>query len=200
MRRANTAPSTNPSAAAAARNSSTPRAPPSSRAGAISSAKPTPWGASSTVPWCTSVSAIRRCTSSSRDRPRIPRLAANTANRRAQSATSLSAAPRRAVVRSRDRPSRAEGAGDHHLLHLVGALADREDLGVAVEPAHRVLLDVAVAAVDLNGFLGAAHGQPAGLELRLRGGQRERALGVLEPRGLVREQSRRLDLGRHVRE
>ena len=37
---------------------------------------------------------------------------------------------------------------DHHLLDLVGALADREDLGVAVEAADRVLLDVAVAAVD----------------------------------------------------
>ena len=47
----------------------------------------------------------------------------------------------------------AERPGDHHLLHLVGALADGEDLGVAVEAADGVLLDVAVAAVDLHGLL-----------------------------------------------
>src|SRR4051812_37357196 len=67
----------------------------------------------------------------------------------------------------------AERAGDDHLLDLVGALADGEDLRVAVHAAHRVLLDVAVAAVDLHGLLGRAHGQPAGLQLGLRGGQRE---------------------------
>src|SRR6185369_1173878 len=56
----------------------------------------------------------------------------------------------------------AELARDHHLLHLVGALADREDLGVAVEAADGVLLDVAVAAVDLHGLLGRTHREPAG--------------------------------------
>src|SRR5450756_380712 len=58
----------------------------------------------------------------------------------------------------------AERPGDHHLLDLVGALADREDLRVAIEAAHRVLLDEAVAAVYLHGLLGAAHGQAAGLQ------------------------------------
>src|ERR1700758_4497554 len=61
--------------------------------------------------------------------------------------------------------SGSEGAGDHHLLHLVGALADREDLRVAVEPADRVLLDEAVAAVDLHRLLGGAHRKPAALQL-----------------------------------
>jgi len=82
-----------------------------------------------------------------------------------------------------------------HLLHLVGALADGEDLGVAVEAADRVLLDVAVAAVDLHRLLAGAHGQPAGLELRLRRGEREALAAVLLDRGLVGEQPRRLDLG-----
>src|ERR1700759_652301 len=82
-----------------------------------------------------------------------------------------------------------ERAGDDHLLHLVGALADGEDLRVPVHAADRVLLDVAVAAVDLHGLLGAAYGEPAGLELRLRGGQREVAALVLEPRGLVDEEA-----------
>src|SRR6266581_4037456 len=87
---------------------------------------------------------------------------------------------------------RPEGARDHHLLDLVGALADREDLGVAVEAAHRILLDVAVAAVDLHGLLRAAHGQAPGLQLGLGGREGEVASGVLLPRGLVHEQARRL--------
>src|SRR5918994_7451792 len=74
---------------------------------------------------------------------------------------------------------------DHHLLHLVGALADREDLGVAVEAADRVLLDVAVAAVDLHGLLRRAHREPTGLQLRLGGSERERPSRVLLERGLV---------------
>src|SRR3954470_21376554 len=101
---------------------------------------------------------------------------------------------------ARARASRAERAGGEHMLALVRAFADGEDLRVPVEAAHRVLLDVAVAAVDLDGLLGAADGEPAGLELRLRGGQGEVALGVLEPRGLVRQQPRRLDLRGHVGE
>src|SRR5918994_7983300 len=77
--------------------------------------------------------------------------------------------------RARINPARlaAQRPRDHHLLHLVGALADREDLGVAVEAADGVLLDVAVAAVDLHGLLRAAHREPARLELRLRGRERE---------------------------
>src|SRR5215207_3312038 len=94
----------------------------------------------------------------------------------------------------------AQRPRDHHLLHLVGALADREDLGVAVEAADRVLLDVAVAAVDLDGLLGGAHGEPAGLELGLGGGEAEGLAGVLLEGGLVGEQARGLDLGRHVGE
>src|SRR3954470_21888870 len=101
---------------------------------------------------------------------------------------------------ARARASRAERAGGEHMLALVGPFADGEDLRVPVEAADRVLLDVAVAAVDLHGLLAAAHGEPARLELRLRGGQGEVATRVLLARGLVDQQPRRLDLGRHVRE
>src|ERR687897_3916681 len=91
--------------------------------------------------------------------------------------------------RARINPARlaAQRPRDHHLLHLVGALADREDLGVAVEAADGVLLDVAVAAVDLDGLLGRAHGQPPGLQLRLRRDERERLAAVLEQRRPVGE-------------
>src|SRR5687768_3341112 len=64
-------------------------------------------------------------------------------------------------------------ASYHHLLDLVGPLADSQDLRVPVEAAHRVLLDVAVAAVDLHGLLGGTDGEPAGLQLGLGGGERE---------------------------
>src|SRR5919112_6533047 len=97
-------------------------------------------------------------------------------------------------------PSGAERPRDHHLLHLVGALADRENLRVAVEPAYRVLLDVPVAAVDLHRLVGGLDREPPGLQLRLGGDEAEVAPLVLEPRRLVREQPRSLDLGREVRE
>src|SRR3954452_12028746 len=95
----------------------------------------------------------------------------------------------RLATRTVSNTLRPERAGDDHLLHLVGALADGQDLRVAVHAAHRVLLDVAVAAVDLHGLLGAAHRQPARLELGLRGGEREVLPGVLQARGLVDEQA-----------
>src|SRR3982074_1772156 len=93
-----------------------------------------------------------------------------------------------------------ERAGDNHLLHLVGALADRQDLRVTVEAAHWVLLDVAVPAVDLDGLLGAPYREPARLQLRLCRRQGEVALRVLLARRLVDQQPRRLDLGAHVGE
>src|SRR5215203_652771 len=99
-----------------------------------------------------------------------------------------------------EQASAAEPACDHHLLDLVGPLADGEDLGVPVEAADRVLLDVAIAAVNLHGLLGRPDGEPARLQLRLRRGEREASPGVLLERRLVREQPRRLDLGREVRQ
>src|SRR3954471_19253193 len=94
----------------------------------------------------------------------------------------------------------AESASDDHLLDLIRPLADRQDLRVAVEAAHRVLLDVAVPAVDLHRLLAGAHREAPRLELGLRRGQREVAALVLLARRLVDEQPGRLDLGRHVGE
>src|SRR2546426_12283818 len=45
----------------------------------------------------------------------------------------------------------AEVSGDHHPLDFIRALADLEDLLVAVEPRDRVLVHVPVATVDLEG-------------------------------------------------
>src|SRR3954453_13262051 len=104
--------------------------------------------------------------------------------------TSHRAAPRRFTS------SGAERARYDHLLYLIRPLFDGADLRVPVEAAHRVLLDVSVAAVDLHGLVGRLHSEPAGLQLRLCGDELVVAALVLEPRGLVREQPRRLDLGR----
>ena len=59
----------------------------------------------------------------------------------------------------------AETARDQHPLHLGGALADLEHLGVAVEPGDRVLLHEAVAAEDLGGDPGRGDGRLGGVEL-----------------------------------
>ena len=111
-------------------------------------------------------------------RPRRPELRCVGDDRRRPSCGSRRCArpppPGGLSIRHARRGSAAELAGDHHLLDLVGALADREDLGVAVEAADRVLLDVAVAAVDLDRLLGRPDREPAGDQLRLGGGEGER--------------------------
>src|SRR5947207_11440799 len=96
------------------------------------------------------------------------------------------------------RASDAQLARDHHLLDLVGALADGEDLGVAIEAADGVLLDVAVAAVDLHSLLRRPHGEAAGDQLRLGGREGEGLAAVLEDRRPVDEQARGLALRRDV--
>ena len=61
--------------------------------------------------------------------------------------------------------SAAQGAGDDQVLDLVGALADLEHLGVAVEAGHRRLEHVAEAAVDLDRLRRRPGRHPAGLQL-----------------------------------
>src|SRR4051795_2659159 len=94
----------------------------------------------------------------------------------------------------------AEVTRDHHPLHLVRALADLEDLLVAVEARDGELVHEAVAAVDLERPVRGAMRELAGEELRHRGGAGEVAPGVLLPGGLVHEMARGLDLRRHVDE
>src|SRR5207302_10181945 len=60
----------------------------------------------------------------------------------------------------------AEVLRDHHPLDLVRALADLEDLLVAVEPGDRGLVHVPVAAVDLERQVRDPVRQLAGVELR----------------------------------
>src|SRR5262245_28035143 len=54
-----------------------------------------------------------------------------------------------------------ERAGDHEMLDLVRALADLEHLGVAIEACDRRVEHVAETTVDLHGFRGGVHREPA---------------------------------------
>src|SRR6266571_3170564 len=103
-------------------------------------------------------------------------------------------------ARHRDVSLKAEVLRNHHALHLVRALADLEDLLVAVEARDRELLHEAVPAVDLQcGVHHPVREEPCE-ELRLSGGEAERPALVLEPRGAVDELPPGLDLRRHVGE
>src|SRR5581483_3038514 len=71
-------------------------------------------------------------------------------------------------------------AGDHEPLNLRRALADREDLRVAVEARDRRLFHVAVAAMHLQAYVRGAHRQLGGEELRHGGGLAERLAAVAQ--------------------
>src|SRR6266511_3054231 len=70
-----------------------------------------------------------------------------------------------------------EGAGDEDAHHLAGALADLQDLGVAVEARHRELVHVAVAAVHLDRLARGGHRRLRGVQLGDRGQPAERLAG-----------------------
>src|SRR5581483_2282093 len=94
-----------------------------------------------------------------------------------------------------------ERARDDEPLDLAGALEEGVDLRVAVPLLHREVLDVAVAAENLDGLFGDADRRLAGLELAHGSlGLRERLAAARHPGRTVDEQPRRVDLDGHVRE
>src|SRR5262245_30691873 len=95
---------------------------------------------------------------------------------------------------------RQQMTGDDELLDLRRALVDLRDLGVAEVSLDLVLLDEAVAAVDLHRVRGHPHGGVRGKQF---GHRRLGSMGpslVLEGGGPQREQARGLDARGHVRE
>src|SRR3954469_23894889 len=88
-----------------------------------------------------------------------------------------------------------ERAADEQLLHLRGAFVERGYPGVAEQLADDELVDVAVAAVHLNGVVGGAHTDLRGVVLRLRCGQRVLLTARLEVGDPPRHQPGRLGLG-----
>src|SRR6188508_55572 len=73
-----------------------------------------------------------------------------------------------ASTRAAATPLQAEMASDDHPLHLIRALADLENLLIAVEPRDRSLLHVTEPAVDLECRVRDAVRELSGEELRHR--------------------------------
>ena len=93
-----------------------------------------------------------------------------------------------------------ELAGDDQSLHLAGALADGADLGVAVVLLGAVVLDEAVATVDLHAALAAEDRRFAGHELRFGGLERHFAGAVHLGGGGEGQRLGRGDARRHLGE
>src|SRR5829696_6916215 len=135
-------------------------------------------------------------------------MSAITTSAPASASVSASArpSPREPPVTSATRPERSISSVtwekylpcDHEPLNLRGPLVDLEQLGVAHELLDRILLDVAVAAEDLDCVGGHLHRRVRGEALRERRLQRRALALVEEPRRLPDQQPRGLDLGGHV--
>src|SRR5829696_4596734 len=135
---------------------------------------------------------------------------ATSAPARASASASARPRPRLPPVTSAMWPERSSSiatrheylTSNHEPLDLRGALVDLEELGVAHELLDRVLLDVAVAAEDLDRVGGDLHCRIRAEALRERRVERGlAAVAVVEhPSGLPGEQAGGLDLGRHVRD
>src|SRR6266851_1633095 len=107
-------------------------------------------------------------------------------------------AGRKDLLRPRHRPRQPEFPGDQHPLHLGRSLADLQDLCVPEMAGHGELLDVAVAAVDLDRFPGTLHRHLGGEQLRHRGLGLVAAALLAQPCPLVDLVTGGGDLRRHV--
>src|SRR6476646_3783180 len=137
-------------------------------------------------------------------------MSASTTSAPARASASASArpSPRELPVTSATRPERSTSIAtwekylpsDHEALDLRSPFVDLEQLRVAHQLLDRVLLDVAVAAEDLDGVGRHLHRRVGGEALRERRIQRRPAAVALveHPCRLPAEQARRLDLRRHV--
>src|SRR5262245_36844061 len=80
---------------------------------------------------------------------------------------------------------------DYQALHLARAFADGQELHIAEVFLRGVVLDEAVAAVNLHPVLGRINRRFAGEQLRHCRGQRHRTSLISEPGGTVGQQARR---------
>src|SRR5690606_15001543 len=105
------------------------------------------------------------------------------------------------VIRPDSVGKRAEGLPrDHQALDFAGALVDLLDPRVPVVPLDRELVDVAVAAVDLDRAITDALRGLAGEELGHGGLAGEGALGLLQRGRAKAEQLRDREIGLHIRQ
>src|SRR5260370_31530947 len=80
--------------------------------------------------------------------------------------------------------------GDNEALDFAGAFVNFGDAGVAVVALYGIFAAVAVATVDLDGFVGDARGHFAGEEFGHGGVHAETGAGILLPPGLSNEKTR----------
>src|SRR5437660_8120926 len=90
--------------------------------------------------------------------------------------------------------------GDNESLDFAGAFVNFGDAGVAVVALDRILAAVAIATMDLDGFVRYARGHFAGEEFCDGGIHAETSAGILLPGRLSNEQTRRVNFRGHVRE
>ena len=88
--------------------------------------------------------------------------------------------------------------GDDHPLDLVGPLIDRGDLGVAVHALHIHALEVAGAAVDLQGVVGHLQRDIGGVLLGHGGLHAVGLVALLQVGGGIDQQPGATELGGHV--
>ena len=93
-----------------------------------------------------------------------------------------------------------EPGRDDQALDFGGAFVDFGDAGVAVVALDRIFAGVAVAAVDLDGFVGDARGHFAGEEFGDGGVHAEARAGILLPGGFADEHAGGVEFGGHVGE
>src|ERR1043165_4226664 len=92
-------------------------------------------------------------------------------------------------------PEPEDVVGLHHLVDLAGAFVDHRPLAVAIEPADRILVGVAVGAVDLHGIPGGALGCHRGEPFREPGFPGITPAAILQEAGAEPQQARRLIVG-----
>ena len=90
--------------------------------------------------------------------------------------------------------------GDDQALDFAGALVDFGDAGVAVVAFDGIFAAVAVAAMDLDGFVGDARGHFAGEKFGYGGVHAEAGAGILFPGGFADQEARGVEFGGHIGE
>src|SRR5258706_2210159 len=93
-----------------------------------------------------------------------------------------------------------EVARDEQALDFAGAFVDLRDARVAVVPLDGIVVQVAVAAVDLDRLGAHPFGELGGVELGLRGFGQAGNAGASHARRLVDQEPRRIDARVHVGE
>lgn len=96
--------------------------------------------------------------------------------------------------------ARQQVASDDGALDFAGAFVDGDDAGIAVHAFHVGFAGIALAAVDLDGFVDNAVDHFAGVEFGAGSGGTHAGSGVFEERGIVGEDAGGFKFGVHIGE